>query len=228
MISLVWFLVGASSMMVFGSFFEWTLHRFVLHRPLWFFRYPFDAHAIVHHRVFRADQTYHAQNKTDESKIPMTWWNGPALILVGCLPFAAIAAFTSWWLLPGAFVAASAYYATYEYLHWCMHKPNRRLVERSGLFFLLNGHHLLHHRYMHKNFNVVLPLADLCLSTLLVRSTIRFAQARGEGVPDVQPQTETVYRPTSRALCGQMRGRKTNDRNDSDRKFDYSIAGREL
>jgi hypothetical protein len=119
------------------------------------------------------------------------------LILVGCLPFAAIAAFTSWWLLPGAFVAASAYYATYEYLHWCMHKPNRRLVERSGLFFLLNGHHLPHHRYMHKNFNVVLPLADLCLSTLLVRSTIRFAQAREEGVPDVQPQTESVYRPTS-------------------------------
>jgi hypothetical protein len=67
-----------------------------------------------------------------------------------------------------------------------MHKPKHR-VERSGIFFVLNGHHLLHHRYIYKNFNVVLPLADLCLNTLLVRSKVCFAQARGEGVPDVQP-----------------------------------------
>ena len=44
--------------------------------------------------------------------------------------------------------------------------------------FRLNGHHLLHHRYMNKNFNVVLPLADLCLGTLLLRSKIAFAQAQ--------------------------------------------------
>jgi hypothetical protein len=61
-------------------------------------------------------------------------------------------------------------------------------VERSGIFFRLNGHHLLHHRYLGKNFNVVLPLADLCLWTLLLRSKIAFAQARGPSVPDVQPK----------------------------------------
>jgi hypothetical protein len=187
-ISFVWLLVGFASMVVFGSFFEWTLHRFVLHRPLWFFRYPFDAHAMVHHRIFRADHTYHVQNKADEGKIPMAWWNGPVLILAGCLPFAALTLFTSWWLLLGALVAGTGYYATYEYLHWCMHKPKSRLMERSGIFFVLNGHHLLHHRYTNKNFNVVLPLADLCLNTLLVRSRVCFAQARGEGVPDVQPK----------------------------------------
>ena len=64
----------------------------------------------------------------------------------------------------------------------------QRHVERSGIFFRLNGHHLLHHRYMHKNFNVVLPLADLLLGTLLLRSKVRFPQARGESVPDVQPK----------------------------------------
>jgi len=51
----------------------------------------------------------------------------------------------------------------------------------------LNGHHLLHHRYMHKNFNVVFPLADLILGTLMPRSKTKFAQARGPSVPDVQP-----------------------------------------
>jgi hypothetical protein len=106
----------------------------LLHKPLRFVRCPFDTHAMVHHRIFRADHTYHVQNKTDEAKIPMTWWNGPVLILVACLPFTAMAALTSGWLLLGAFVAACTYYATYEYLHWCMHKPKRRVVERSGIF----------------------------------------------------------------------------------------------
>jgi len=67
-----------------------------------------------------------------------------------------------------------------------MHIPGKRRVERSGLFFRLNGHHLLHHRYMNRNFNVVLPLADLFFGTLLARSKIRFAQPQGPPVPDVQ------------------------------------------
>ncbi len=90
--------------------------------------------------------------------------------------------------LGGALLASSAYYSVYETLHWCMHQPGERSVERTGLFFRLNGHHLLHHRYMRKNFNVVLPLADLCLGTLLLRSKVRFAQATGPTVPDVQPR----------------------------------------
>ena len=184
----LWCLVGFAGMVVFGSFFEWAMHRYALHQPLCFFRYPFDRHAMLHHRIFRADHTYHVQSKTAEAKIPMTWWNGPVLIVAACLPFAAIAAISSMGLLLGAFVAACIYYATYEYIHWCMHKPKRRVVERTGFFFVLNGHHLLHHRYMYKNFNVVLPLADLCLNTLMLRSKVCFAQARGESVPDVQPE----------------------------------------
>jgi hypothetical protein len=40
---------------------------------------------------------------------------------------------------------------------------------------------------MGKNFNVVLPLADLFLGTLLMRSKVAFAQAQGPAVPNVQP-----------------------------------------
>jgi sterol desaturase/sphingolipid hydroxylase (fatty acid hydroxylase superfamily) len=87
----------------------------------------------------------------------------------------------------GAALAFTSYYSVYEYLHWCMHLPRKRPVERSGIFFRLNGHHLLHHRYMHKNFNVVLPLADLLFGTLILRSKVAFAQVRGESVPNVQP-----------------------------------------
>ncbi len=190
--SLFFFWVAAGFVMavVYASFFEWTLHRYVMHRPLGKFTYPFVSHALVHHRIFKSDYTYHLIHEKDKRTIPMAWWNGPVLIAVGLLPF-ALASLGSgrWGIICGAALACAGYYGSYEYLHWCMHLPRRRNVERSGIFFRLNGHHLLHHRYMGKNFNVVLPLADLCLGTLLLRSKIHFPQAVGPSVPDVQPRT---------------------------------------
>jgi len=174
---------------VASSIFEWTLHRFLMHQPVRIFRYPFERHALIHHHIFRADETYHLVRDDDKHTIPMAWWNGPLLIAVAQLPF-ALASFLlgQWGFLCGATLACASYYAAYEYMHWCMHLPRKRIVERSGIFFRLNGHHLLHHRYMHKNFNVVFPLADLCFGTLLLRSKIHFKQAQGPSVPDVQPK----------------------------------------
>jgi len=184
----LWTAIGFGGGIVVGSFFEWTLHRYVMHRPFLGWLYPFRAHALVHHRVFRADHTYHLQRSQDKETIPMAWWNGPAIVCIGTLPVLAIAWPLGLWGLPaGTFAAFTSYFVAYEYIHWCMHLPRTRFVERTGLFFRLNGHHLLHHRYMGKNFNVVFPLADLCLGTLLLRSKVSFAQARGPAVPDVQP-----------------------------------------
>jgi Fatty acid hydroxylase superfamily len=186
-----WMAAGFVVATVYASFFEWTLHRFVMHRPLWKFRYPFESHALVHHRVFRADETYHLIRAQDAKTIPMAWWNGPVLVAVGMSPFVMAAFFLGSWGFPcGALLACAGYYAAYEYMHWCMHLPKKRQVERSGIFFRLNGHHLLHHRYMRRNFNVVLPLADLSLGTLLLRAPVHFKQARGPAVPDVQPRVK--------------------------------------
>ena len=185
--------------MVFWSFFEWVLHRYVMHQPVGKFVYPFEAHAIVHHRTFKADHTYHLIDEADRHTIPMAWWNGPVLVLLGQIPFLIISLFIgNYWLVLGTFITGAAYYAAYEYIHWCMHLPKKRKLERSWIFFRLNGHHLLHHRYMHKNFNVVLPLADFLTGTLLLRSKISFAQAQGDPVPNVQPkiQKKAEYRET--------------------------------
>lgn len=189
--ALFWPIVGFLCSVVYASFFEWILHRYIMHRPFGKFRYPFESHTLIHHRVFRADHTYHLIHDKDAKTIPMAWWNGPVLIAVGILPFVAFSAVIGhWWFLIGASIACAGYYATYEYIHWCMHLPRKRNLERSGIFFRLNGHHLLHHRYMGKNFNVVLPLADLFLGTLLLRAPVHFKQARGPSVPDVQPRVK--------------------------------------
>lgn len=186
---LFWSGIGAFAAIVFASFFEWTLHRYVMHRPVGNFDYAFKAHAIVHHQIFKADHTYHLIHDKDKRTIPMAWWNGPVLVACCQIPFVIWSFFSGHWgLALGSTVACGAYYGAYEYMHWCMHLPKKRNIERSGIYFRLNGHHLLHHRYMHKNFNVVLPLADLLLGTLMLRSKVRFAQATGPAVPNVQPR----------------------------------------
>ena len=186
-----WSATGFVVATVFASFFEWALHKYCMHRPFGKFTYPFERHALIHHDIFKADETYLLKREEDKHTIPMAWWNGPVLVLVGAIPLVAIAWITGrWYFLLGAIPACAAYYGVYEYMHWCMHLPKKRYVERSGIFFRLNGHHLLHHRYMHKNFNVVLPLADLLLGTLLLRAKVHFKQAEGPSIPNVQPRRQ--------------------------------------
>lgn len=185
----IWIAFGFTIGVVYASFFEWTLHKYFMHRPVGKFDYAFKAHALVHHGTFGFDRTYHLINEKDKKTIPMAWWNGPLLIILSQLPFAiAGASIGHHWIMVGSVLSVGAYYGVYEYLHWCMHLPKKRKIERSGIFFRLNGHHLLHHRYPHRNFNVVLPLADLCFGTLLTRSPRSFNQPVGAMIPDVQPK----------------------------------------
>jgi hypothetical protein len=188
-----WSATGLFATPIFASFFEWALHRYFMHRPLGKFTYPYERHTLVHHRIFKADESYVLRREQDKHTIPMAWWNGPVLILVGAIPLVSFSWILGhWFFLCGAIPASMLYYAAYEYIHWCMHLPRKRYVERSGIFFRLNGHHLLHHRYLNRNYNVVLPLADLILGTLLPRAKVHFKQATGPSIPDVQPRRRRV------------------------------------
>ena len=188
---LIWFLSSFAVAAVFGSFFEWMLHRFVMHRPVGRFTYAYRAHTLIHHRVFKADHSYHLTDEKDKATIPMAWWNGPCIVTFFALPFLIASICTGIWAITlGAVAALGAYYGAYEYMHWCMHLPKARRIERSWVFRRLNGHHLLHHRYMKKNYNVVFPFADLCLGTLMLRSRCHFAQPVNPALPNVQPKMQ--------------------------------------
>jgi hypothetical protein len=92
--------------------------------------------------------------------------------------------------LRGATLGIALYFLCYEYLHYLMHFPGARWIERRGWFRFLHEHHRLHHRFMRRNFNLVLPLADLCLGTLIRaeggRSRV-VARGRGQAPDDVGP-----------------------------------------
>ena len=167
------------------SICEWTLHRFVMHKHPFVFTYAYNAHTKVHHSMYKSDETYHAQDGDDGKKIPMAKWNGVVISLLAGLPMFVF----GYKIFLLTFIVSMCYYFCYEIIHWYMHLPKMRFLEKTSWFRKLNGHHLLHHRYMHHNFNVVLPFADMIFGTLLRRSPIKFNQCKvSYCVPNVQPK----------------------------------------
>jgi len=165
--------------LVYGSFFEWALHRFIMHRPLPFLTSPFKAHALVHHGTFGSGPTYHLTVKENRHVVTMAWWHAPVLFVTNA-PVGILAAWLigSWWIVPGFMAAMFAYYGLYEYLHWCMHVPGPRRFQSTALFRWIDRHHRLHHLQPMRNLNVVLPIADFILRTRLSR-----APMQGIGMP---------------------------------------------
>jgi hypothetical protein len=160
-----------------ASFFEWIYHRYWLHRP-WLPPQMFTAHTLVHHQLCKHDDTFHVHDEEQEEALTFQWWGGPLLIAINLVPWTG-----AWWLLRATGAPLSLfvvcliavvttfclYYAAYEGFHYLMHRPTIAWIERSLLFRFLERHHRIHHAHMGKNFNVVVPLADLVLGTLLLR-----------------------------------------------------------
>lgn len=160
-----------------SSFFEWAFHRFWLHRP-WLPEDCFRAHTMIHHQLCKYEDTFHVTEEEQEEALHFQWWGGPVLVLINLAPWALLAwgLSAAGWALPyAAFLATfgvvvALYYAGYEGLHYLMHKPSIPAIENSGYFRFLKKHHALHHVYMDKNLNVLLPLADLLLGSLILEA----------------------------------------------------------
>lgn len=165
------FVVGV----VQASFFEWTFHRYWLHRP-WLPKDVFTAHTLVHHQLCKHDDTFEVHDEEQHEALRFQWWGGPVLILINLIPWSAIAwilaarhvQLPSWFFLGGMAVTQAIYYVGYEGFHYLMHKPSIAWIERSAPFRFLRRHHRIHHDQMDRNLNVLFPLADLCLGTLIL------------------------------------------------------------
>jgi hypothetical protein len=155
------------------SLFEWVYHRYWLHRP-WLPPQMFTAHTLVHHQLCKHEDTFHVTEHEQEEALTFQWWGGPVLVSINLFPWALV----TWWQrdsglpwVPALCAMAGImmlYYFAYEGFHYLMHKPSIGWIERTRMFRFLKQHHQLHHIYMGKNFNVVLPLADLWLGTLVL------------------------------------------------------------
>jgi hypothetical protein len=151
--------------LVYASFFEWTLHKYLMHMPLW--QYPFRAHALVHHGLFRTGERYFLPDAKVIRKVRFAWWNAPFILLLHTPVILWLQRTLAVDIAGGALAALALYYFLYEYLHYCMHIPKRRRLETTAWFRWLDSHHHMHHKRHFNNLNVVLPVADFVFGTLL-------------------------------------------------------------
>jgi sterol desaturase/sphingolipid hydroxylase (fatty acid hydroxylase superfamily) len=150
---------------IYGSFFEWTLHRFVMHRRQPLVPYPFELHAMVHHKLFQSDETFHAKNKEVLNHVTFVPRDYLILLCVNAPLFLAVEFLTGLPVAIGASFAVLTYLVMFDTVHWMFHVPRSRFFENLGPYRWLKRHHLLHHRYQTRNLNVVFPLADFVLGT---------------------------------------------------------------
>ena len=150
---------------VYGSYFEWLFHRFLFHSPKLIYR-TFREHTLVHHQIYKSDHTYHAHEDRPH-KVPMDWWALPMMIAVHIPLFLFVQWATKLPTFWGGIAAITVYYSLYESFHWAMHVPSAsRFLSRFRLWRYLDAHHLVHHKYMLSNLNVIMPLADVTFGTL--------------------------------------------------------------
>lgn len=153
-----------------ANVFEWTMHRFPMHRPLQP-RILYVNHAIHHHRAFDGD-AQEIRTPLDLSLVMMPWYTLVVLFVIAS-PIAFAASLVGGWTLAGVFlVAAVLYFLLYELIHTLHHLSAPMLARipfgRSAAIARLRGQHHAHHqlqRMTEINFNVTFPLADKLFGT---------------------------------------------------------------
>jgi hypothetical protein len=163
-----WELLTVPIVLVLVNFFEWHVHRNVLHRRTWPLDELFWRHTPEHHVIFVRDDM--AMRSRREFRLVLIPFYGILAIFVGSLPVTA-----ALWMLISPNVAllwvasTMAYTVAYEWLHLSYHLPRESRIGRSPLITKLRRHHAAHHapEFMQRwNFNVTVPLADWILGTV--------------------------------------------------------------
>ncbi len=149
---------------IYGSFFEWALHRYFMHRKN-IIPYPYERHALIHHKLFKADESFHALNEEMEGEVSFDARDYVFLILINTPLLFALELLTGLPIIIGGWLAGLAYIKMFNVVHNAFHMPGKLYMERMRWFKWLKRHHQLHHKYQDRNLNVVFPLADYVLGT---------------------------------------------------------------
>lgn len=150
----------------YTSFFEWFVHRHIMHVKRFPLHDAFRGHTLVHHQIYHG-ANFLAKGPGRPPHVALRWYAFPGMILLHVPLFAFLQWITGWPIFWGSLLGPTLYFIGYEYTHYLMHVPKGHYVERFRWFLFLREHHRLHHKYMLRNLNVFIPLADLCYGTLV-------------------------------------------------------------
>ena len=150
-----------------ANFFEWRVHKHVLHRRRWPLQMIYDKHTPMHHMIYIEEDM--ALRSTKEFRLVLIPAAGVLGIVLASTPIAI--ALAHFWSGPAGWLflaTASLYMVSYEVLHLCYHAPSESFIGRLRFIRVMRAHHAKHHdpRFMQKwNFNVTVPLFDWIMRT---------------------------------------------------------------
>ena len=162
---------------VYCSFFEWFIHRHIMHVKRFPLHDAFRGHTLVHHQIYHG-ANFERRTPGRAPSVVLRWYAFPGMLLFHVPLFGAFQWLTGWPVFWGAILGCILYFAGYEYTHYLMHVPRGHFVERFRWFQFLRNHHRLHHKYMLRNLNVFVPLADICFGTLVTAEGWRSKPAK--------------------------------------------------
>lgn len=151
-----------------ANYYEWRVHKDVLHRRFWPFEVIYDKHTPMHHMMYVEEDM--ALRDPREFRLVLIPAAGVLGIVLATAPVALAVAYVwsaaAGWLF---LLTASLFMVSYEVLHLCYHAPKDSFVGRLGFVAVLRAHHARHHdpRLMQRyNFNVTVPLFDWIMGTM--------------------------------------------------------------
>ncbi|HEY0293259.1 MAG TPA: sterol desaturase family protein [Hansschlegelia sp.] len=154
---------------LFCNFFEWWLHRYVMHRPS---RNPiaravYNRHTLQHHQFF----TEHEMRFADHRDYRVTFFPPYALAtftlmsIPGAIALGLLFSPNVGWLF---ITTTTSIYMIYEFMHFCCHVDENWFVANMPFINTNRRHHTAHHDQsimMERNMNLTFPIMDWLFGT---------------------------------------------------------------
>ena len=152
-----------------ANFFEWLLHRFVMHRPSKnkALRAIYERHTLMHHQFFTDEEMRFA----GAHDFRVTFFPPYALATFLCMSIPA--ALIAGWLFTAnvgwlVMATTTTMYLLYEFMHACCHVDDNWFVRNVPFINTIRRHHTAHHNQsimMERNMNLTFPIMDWLFGT---------------------------------------------------------------
>lgn len=164
-----WEWLTVPAVFLIANFFEWGVHRFVMHRPsnVPVLRAVYRRHTLMHHQFFTEEEMRFA----DHHDWRVTFFPPYALVvftLISILPAIIAGLVISpnvGWLL---ITTTTSMYMIYEFMHFCCHVNDNWFVRNMPFVNTIRRHHTAHHNQgimMERNMNLTFPIMDYLFGT---------------------------------------------------------------
>lgn len=153
---------------LWANWFEWRVHKYILHRRTPGLGMIYELHTPLHHGIYTTDTMEIASAR--EMKLILIPASGIAGIVVAAVPPALLIAHfvteNAGWIY---LAVAGSYMTFYELTHLAYHLPRANPVGRLPIVAALKRHHAKHHDpalMQDWNFNVSIPIFDWVFRTM--------------------------------------------------------------